>query len=75
MSRGQATPFVDRSFAAYLRALRRQRGFYARLAAAAFFLSASWLSGSQEFVLIVLAVFVVLELAVLYPLWRRRGNW
>jgi len=60
---------------AYLRSLGRQRSFYARLAAAAFFVAASWLNGSHKFVLILLAVFVVLELAVLYPLWRRRGNW
>jgi len=65
----------DRSLPAYLRSLGKQRGFYARLAAAACFVAASWVSGSHEFVLIVLAALVFLELAVLYPLWRRRGNW
>jgi hypothetical protein len=60
---------------AYLRTLGKQRGFYARLAAAACFVAASWLNGSHEFVLILLGAFVVLELGVLYPLWRRRGNW
>ena len=64
----------DRTFPAYLRALGRQRAFYARLAAAACFVAASWLSGSHEFVLVLLGALVFLEVVVLYPLWRRRGN-
>ena len=64
----------DRSLAEYLRIVRGQRGFYARLGAATCFVAASWVGGSHEFVLILLPAFVFLELAVLYPLWRRRGN-
>jgi hypothetical protein len=63
---------LDRSFGAYLNTLARRPGWYFRVGAAFF---ATWglaLHGNRTFIWVLWGGLIAIEVAVVYPLWRRR---